>query len=75
MAVRKEEFYEWKTHPVTDELKRELRETLETLVAQMVNRMEPEPARDGFTRAFAKAVDVVFSWQPEFTEEVTDVDD
>jgi hypothetical protein len=72
MAVRKELFREWQTHPVTDELKRELTETLEQLVGQMVSRMEPDPARDGFTRAFAKAVDVIFSWQPEFTPEDKD---
>ena len=72
MAVRKELFGEWKTHPVTEELKTELKETLEQLVGQMVSRMEPDPARDGFTRAFAKAVDVIFSWQPEFLPEGKD---
>lgn len=75
MAVRKELYGEWKTHPVTDELKRELRETLETLVGQMVMRMEPDPGRDGFTRAFARAVDVVLSWQPEFITEEQDAED
>jgi hypothetical protein len=75
MAVKKELFHEWKTHPVTDELKRELRETLEILVGQMVSRMEPDPARDGFTRAFARAVDVVLSWQPDIITEEADAED
>lgn len=72
MAVRKELYGEWKAHPVTEELKRELITTLETLVGQMVSRMEADPARDGFTRAFAKAVDVILSWEPEFTPEEKD---
>ena len=69
MAVSKEVFGEWKTHAVTVELKKELTETLEQLVGQMISRMEPDPARDSFTRAFAKAIDVIFSWQPEFLPE------
>jgi hypothetical protein len=72
MAIRREQFREWQTHAVTEQLKSELRETLEILVAQMVNRMEPDPARDSFTRAFAKAVDSIISWQPEFTSEDQD---
>jgi hypothetical protein len=72
MAVSRELFGEWKAHAVTEELKKELTETLETLVGQMISRMEPDPARDGFTRAFAKAVDVIFSWQPEFLPEGKD---
>lgn len=75
MAVSKAQYSEWKTHPVTEELKRELTVTLETLVGQMVMRMEPDPGRDGFTRAFARAVDVVLSWQPEFITEEQDAED
>lgn len=72
MAVNKTLYHEWKSHPVTEALKKDLRETLEALVGQMVTRIDPDPHRDSFTRAFARATDAILSWEPEFTTEEQD---
>ena len=69
MAIRKEMYGEWKTHPATVELRKDLIETLESLVGQMVSRLEPNPHMDAFTRAFARATDAILNWQPEFLPE------
>ena len=75
MAIRKEMYGEWKTHPATAELRKDLVETLESLVGQMVGRMEPDYDKDAFTRAFARAVDAILNWQPEFLPDEKEEDD
>lgn len=69
MAIRREQFGEWKIHPVTQALHRDLIEALESLVGSMVARLEPNPHMDQYTRAFARATDAILNWQPEFLPE------
>lgn len=69
MAVSREQFGEWKAHPVTQQFKDELREAVETLVGEMVMRREPDLHKDAFTRAFVRAADSILTWAPEFTAE------
>lgn len=69
MAVKQALFAEWKRHPVTQELLRELHAGVETVVAQMVNREAPDLAKDQFARAFVRVADDIITWQPEFIPE------
>ena len=69
MAVRKEQFGDWKAHPVTLEFRKELQEAVEMLVGEMVTRREPDEHRDAFTRAFVRAADSILTWTPDFAEE------
>mgnify|MGYP003411350681 CR=1 FL=1 len=69
MAVSKEAYRDWRNNSVTQALMEDLRETVETEVAKMINRDIPDQARDQFTRAFVKTADQIISWEPEFPKE------
>lgn len=80
MAVTKEQYSDWKNHPVTQELMADLTEECEGWVGQMIRRAEPNTAEDQFIRAFVKVTDNVRLYEPKIVssdefKEVVDVED
>lgn len=75
MAVRRSLYLDWRRHPVTQELMKELAQVTEGLVASMINREIPDLHKDQFCRAFVRCADEVISWQPtEFLPEEEEED-
>lgn len=80
MAVYRESFYEWKNHPVTQEMLNQIRMDMEDYVAKMVNRDRPDEMEDQKIRAYVKFGTDMLGWVPEFyvepqEESVDDIED
>jgi hypothetical protein len=68
--MRKEQWLEWRDHPVTLVLKDVVKERIAESTSQVLNSNDPEFDRvlKGIVRAYNELLD----WEPEITEEETD---
>jgi len=69
MAVSKQLFGDWKRHPVTEEMLKELLQDTSREVSKMITREVPDGPRDQFVRALVKITDDIVTWEPDFLPE------
>lgn len=69
MAVTKSQWYEWKQHPVTQELMHELQTNMEEYIARMVRRTADDYEDDQRIRAYVRVATDVLQFSPEIHQE------
>jgi hypothetical protein len=66
--VQKEDWLEWKSNTVTEELYKDVRETVEALASKILTRVESNPSEDQYLKGFLKGLLEAIEWTPTFTE-------
>ena len=70
MSVTKSQYADWKNHPVTQELKEQMKATMENYVAELVRDVKDRNFdRDIYLRAYIAVATDVIGFTPEYVVE------
>jgi hypothetical protein len=69
LAATRVEFANWRASQCYQELVGQIQEQAEVAATEILNRSEPNVARDQFLKGFVNAMSEVVAWSPEFIEE------
>lgn len=68
--MTKQEYVEWRNHPVTRAFKEDVFGVIEAAAAELISRTAPNPERDTFLKGFVAGAKQLPEWEPqEFNNE------
>lgn len=70
--ITKEEWFEWKGHPVTEMILREALEEMQQGVGHLIERAGDEPLKDKFATGKIKGLLWFIDYEPELNKEDKD---
>jgi hypothetical protein len=67
--VNKADYIGWRDSEVTQVLLQEVKESIESVAAELLTRELPNIDRDTFLKGYLKGLESVLSWRPELKED------
>lgn len=68
--VAKEQYVDWKNHPVTKEVFANIADVASDEAAKLINRRQEDWSDDQYVRGFIRGIQEIIDWTPEFDDEL-----
>ena len=75
MAIKKEDYLQWRQSQVTREMAEGVAEAATQVVQALVTRSESNPAFDQYQRGYLRGVQAALEWEPDFILEEGELPD
>lgn len=62
--VTYEDYVQWKSNEITQQLKQDLAEAMVAAGANIINREEPDANKDQYLRGYITGLRTIFEWSP-----------
>ena len=67
--ITKNQYVEWKSTEVTQQMEQDITEAVEVAAAEILVRRQSDPLDDQYLKGFIRGVQAATEWEPEFEEE------
>jgi hypothetical protein len=69
MAVRKEDYIQWKNDQITQAMCEDVAEAASEIAASLLKRTESNPPFDQLQKGYLKGIQAALEWEPDFIQE------